>query len=39
MGRKIGGEKTADIPASKQTINITPLGSDSPVNQVVVVEI
>jgi len=31
MGRKIGGEKTADIPASKQTINVTPLGSDSPV--------
>ena len=31
MGRKIGGEKTTDIPASKQTINVTPLGSDSPV--------
>ena len=31
MGRKIGGEKTEDIPASKQTINVTPLGSDSPV--------
>ena len=32
MGRKIGGEKEkADIPASKQTINVTPLGSNSPV--------
>ena len=31
MGRKIGGEKTADIPASKQTIDVTPLGLDSPV--------
>ena len=31
MGRKIGSEKTTDIPASKQTINVTPLGSDSPV--------
>ena len=31
MGRKIGGEKTTDIPASKQTIDVTPLGSDSPV--------
>ena len=32
MGRKIGGDKgKADIPASKQTINVTPLGSDSPV--------
>jgi len=30
MGRKIGGEKTADIPASKQTIDVTPLGLDSP---------
>ena len=29
MGRKIGGEKTTDIPASKQTIDVTPLGSDS----------
>ena len=32
MGRKIGGDKgKADIPASKQTINITALGSDSSV--------
>ena len=32
MGRKIGRDKEkADIPASKQTINVTPLGSDSPV--------
>jgi len=32
MGRKIGGDKEkADIPASQQTINVTPLGSDSPV--------
>ena len=32
MGRKIGrDEGKADIPASKQTINVTPLGSDSPV--------
>ena len=31
MGRKIGGERTEDIPASKQTINVTALGSDSPV--------
>jgi len=32
MGRKIGGDKgKADIPASQQTINVTPLGSDSPV--------
>ena len=30
--RKIGGDKgKADIPASQQTINVTPLGSDSPV--------
>jgi hypothetical protein len=33
MGRKIGGDKGGvDIPASKQTINVTPLGSDSPVS-------
>ena len=33
MGRKIGGDTGgADIPASKQTINITALGSDSPVS-------
>ena len=32
MGRKIGGDRGGvDIPASKQTINVTPLGSDSPV--------
>ena len=32
MGRQVGGsEGGADIPASKQTINITPLGSDSSV--------
>ena len=32
MGRKIGGDKGGvDIPASKQTINVTPLGSDSAV--------
>ena len=32
MGRQVGGDKGgADIPASKQTINVTPLGSDSPV--------
>jgi len=32
MGRKIGGNKGGvDIPASKQTINVTPLGSDSSV--------
>ena len=32
MGRKIGGDKGGvDIPASQQTINVTPLGSDSPV--------
>ena len=32
MGRKIGGDKEkADIPASQQTINVTPLRSDSPV--------
>ena len=34
MGRKIGGDKGGvDIPASKQTINVTPLGSDSSVGQ------
>ena len=33
MGRKIGGDRGGvDIPASKQTINVTPLGSDSPVS-------
>jgi len=32
MGRKIGGDKGGvDIPASQQTINVTPVGSDSPV--------
>ena len=34
MGRQVGGDtgtRGADIPASKQTINITALGSDSPV--------
>jgi len=32
MGRKIGGDKGgADIPASQQTINVSPIGSDSPV--------
>ena len=32
MGRQVGGDTGgADIPASKQTINVTPLGSDSPV--------
>ena len=32
MGRQVGGDtEGADIPASKQTINVTPLGSDSPV--------
>ena len=32
MGRQVGGDTGgADIPASKQTINITALGSDSPV--------
>ena len=32
MGRKIGGDRGGvDIPASKQTINVTPLGSDSAV--------
>ena len=32
MGRKIGGDKGgADIPASRQTINVTAVGSDSPV--------
>ena len=33
MGRKIGGGGGADIPASKQTINVTAVGSDSPVGQ------
>ena len=32
MGRKIGGDKGGvDIPASQQTINVSPIGSDSPV--------
>ena len=32
MGRKIGGDKGGvDIPASRQTINVTAVGSDSPV--------
>ena len=32
MGRQVGGDtRRADIPASRQTINITALGSDSPV--------
>ncbi len=32
MGRQVGGDKGgADIPASQQTINVTALGSDSPV--------
>tara|TARA_B100001989_G_scaffold19809_1_gene12122 strand:- start:30 stop:2186 length:2157 start_codon:yes stop_codon:yes gene_type:complete len=32
MGRKIGGDKGgADIPASQQTINVSPIGSDSPI--------
>ena len=32
MGRKIGGDKGGvDIPASQQTINVSPVGSDSPV--------
>ena len=32
MGRKVGGDKEgADIPASRQTINVTAVGSDSPV--------
>ena len=32
MGRQVGGDKGGvDIPASQQTINVTPLGSDSPV--------
>ena len=32
MGRQVGGDTGgADIPASKQTINVTPLGSNSPV--------
>ena len=33
MGRQVGGDTGgADIPASKQTINVTALGSDSPVS-------
>lgn len=32
MGRQVGGDKGGvDIPASQQTINVTPLGSDSSV--------
>ena len=32
MGRQVGGDKGGvDIPASQQTINVTTLGSDSPV--------
>ena len=32
MGRQVGGDTGgANIPASQQTINVTPLGSDSPV--------
>jgi len=31
MGRQVGGGGGGDIPASKQTINVTALGSDSPV--------
>ena len=32
MGRQVGGDKGGvDIPASRQTINVTALGSDSPV--------
>ena len=32
MGRQIGGDKGGvDIPASRQTINVTAVGSDSPV--------
>ena len=32
MGRQVGGDKGGvDIPASQQTINVTALGSDSPV--------
>ena len=32
MGRKIGkGKEGVDIPASQQTINVTPLKSDSPI--------
>ena len=32
MGRKIGGDKGGvDIPASQQTINVSPIGSDLPV--------
>ena len=33
MGRQVGGDTGgADIPASRQTINVTALGSDSPVS-------
>ena len=32
MGRQVGGGGGADIPASQQTINVTALGSDSPVS-------
>jgi len=32
MGRQVGGDKGGvDIPASRQTINVTAMGSDSPV--------
>ena len=32
MGRKIGGDKGgSDIPASQQTINVSPIGSDLPI--------
>ena len=32
MGRQVGGDKgEVDIPASRQTINVTAMGSDSPV--------
>ena len=32
MGRQVGGVKGGvDIPASRQTINVTAMGSDSPV--------
>ena len=32
MGRKVGGDKGGvDIPASRQTINVTAVGSDSSV--------
>ena len=31
MGRQVGGDKGGvDIPASRQTINVTAVGSDSP---------